>query len=419
MEDEIESKIQTDSQKSEEKPSNKKRYIIFSALIAFLALYVYLSWLNIQKNYKNTHNPTKNGNIDSKTGSSSPDTQVTKYFPPSSSSTSPTLTVKPIYSDQDYVVFAHYLQGYTIDYPAKDIDAHLVGATSGNFKKDFSDGSSILIYQIRPENPISEIDFNNIFTQLTVCDMGDCYNFFENIQYEKLLEKKMTTLNGMGAFWIKTSEKLGYVNESADSLGEPVTVERYLIPQKDTFLIIEITYKDSVSNDLSRTLSTFRIIPSIPESWITYENSQYNEIKFKHPENYRIVENNQEKRIGITSSEGIINLYYFDKNDELGSYINSIGDFAPRKGGVGYSSIYEAENYLGNDVEQLKFSLNAFTFIQGGNHAIRVYDPSHKRVTVYFYTYTTDTLKFFRVTSPESMEMVMNQILMSMNQLMK
>ena len=247
--------------------------------------------------------------------------------------------------------------------------------------------------------------------------MGGCYNFFENIRYEKLIEKKTSTLNGLKAFWIKTNE-LRYINESVESPRESVTIERYLIPQKDTFLIIEITYKDSVPNDLSRTLSTFRIIPSIPESWITYENSQYNEIKFKHPENYKIVENNQGKRIGITSSKGIINLYYFDKNDELGSYINSTGDFAPRKGEIGYSSIYESENYLGNNVEQLKFSLNAFTFNQGGNYAIRVYDPSRKQVTLYFYTPTTDTLKF-RITSPESVEMVMNQILMSINQLMK
>jgi hypothetical protein len=339
--------------------------------------------------------------------------QTSQDLASTSNITIPTPVRKPIYTTGDYVVFAHYGLGYTIKYPATNLEKHLVGATGGNFIQEYNDGGSILIYDIYPEkNTLSKVTIDNIMQQLTECGGGGCSKFFESKDYEKLLEKKIVSLSGTNSFWIKTTIRGGSTNKI---LPHPIgsTIERYVIPHKGKFLILELNYKDKISNELSKAIDSFRLIPNIPSNWVEYKKNDNSKIRFKHPKEYKITENISKKQIEMKSSKGTITLDYYDKNDELGKLFIQ-GDYLSIDY-IDLESSYKAEQFLGNDITSLKFSLNAFTYSQGGNEVIRVFNPSKQQVVVYFYVY--DSPLIYRITSPESMETEMNQILMSVNEL--
>jgi len=339
--------------------------------------------------------------------------QTSQDLTPTSNTIIPTQVAKPIYTTEDYVVFAHYSLGYTIKYPATNVEMHLVGVTGGNFTQKYNDESSILIYDILPEeNTLSKVTIDNIMQQLTDCVEQGCRKFFELKGYEKLLEKKIINLSGTNAFWIKTTIPEGSTNEVPSYITIGSTVERYIIPHKDRFLILELNYKDKISNELSKAIDSFRLIPNIPPNWVEYEKNDNSKIRFKHPNEYEITENISKKQIEMKSSKGTIILDYYDKNDELGKLFMYETGYQNME----LESGYKAEQFLGNDITNFKFSINAFSYGQGGDKAIRVFNPSKQQEVVYFYAYGSPLI--YRITSPESMEMEMNQILMSVNKLM-
>lgn len=333
---------------------------------------------------------------------------------PSSISTSINET-KPIYSAEDYVVFAHYNLGYTVEYPANILDMRLVGATGGNFTQTYNDGSSTLIYDIYPEeNTISKTSIDNMM-ELSECGEGGCSKFFKNKDYEKLQEKKIVNLDGNNVFWVKTIIPEGSTYKLPPHTPiKSATIERYIIPQKNRFLILELNYKDKKSDELLKTVSSFRLIPNLPLNWIEHKDDNISKLKFKYPNEYKFTEYIQKKQIEATSLQGTVIINYFDKNDGISKYFNykSDSDFPY----LTLESGYSAEKYLNNDITKLKFSINAFTFRQGGDIAIRVFNSDKQQVTVYFYT--TGSSLTYRISAPKTMETIMNQMLVSVNELM-
>lgn len=390
------------STKNSQKPKTNL-WLYFSLALIFLLIIV-VGLMFIVKSKKSVPATTVNNpNQISNTLTSPSPTELTK--------------MSPIYSAEEYVVFAHYNLGYTIEYPATNVDMHLVGATGGNFTQKYKDGSSILIYDIYPEsNAVSGINIDNLMQQLTECGEGGCGKFFEYKDYEKLQEKKVLSLKGNTAYWIKTIIPEGSTNKLPPHVPiESATIERYFIPQKSRFLIIELIYKNRITNELTKAVDSFKLIPIVPPTWIEYKNNENSKIRFKYPNDYKLTEDIQKKEIGITSSQGTIIINYLGKNDEISKYFNyqSHSDFPY----LSLESGYSAEEYLGNDIAKLKFSINAFTFRQGGDTGIRVLDENKQQVTVYFYT--TGSSLTYRISAPKNMETIMDQILLSVNELMR
>lgn len=389
----------------EQSQGNKNKNILISSLVFIFILLIAGLYLFLKSQTKGSTFVGQNELIK----------QASQDLTPTTNTTDPTPATKPIYTVEDYVVFAHYNLGYTVKYPVTNVDMHLVGATGGNFTQKYNDGSSILIYDIYPEdNTLSKVTIDNIMQQLTECGEGGCSRFFENRDYEKLQEKKMVNLSGTNTFWIKTIIPEGSTNKLPPHVPiESTTIERYVIPQKNRFLILELKYKDKVSTELSKAISSFRLIPIIPSSWVEYKKNDNSKISFKYPNNYKVSENTQNKLVELKSPNSTITLYYFDTN-------NGLGKFFMNQTGYPYmdlGSSYKAEQSLGNDVTNLKFSLNAFTYNQGGDQAIRVFDPKLQQVTIYFYANGSPLI--YRITSSEDMEIEINQILMAINDLMR
>jgi hypothetical protein len=315
------------------------------------------------------------------TGTAAPPTSAT---PTTTVSPTRAQLPKPVYKTGEYLTFVHFAQGFSISYPAESVP-ELRGAGGGNFYVETGttkNKASVLVYIQPVKQDVAKLTLQNV-TDLSYDDWDRVEKIFSSM--EEIMTKEQINLGGKRAFRIVSN-----------------LMERIIVPNGSDVLVIEIHNKKNDAKTIDKILSTFSLIPPIPASWKLHEDTKYKTFRIKHPANYnRILSEARTRSYDIVFEfpDGSIN-FSFPKNSTAGLYEDRL-DFA-----------VQMEQSLKEDVLGSKFNQNAFTFVQGGDVAIRVVHPSKQDLNLYFYLGATPV----RVNAPIKLEAVLNQMLVSLNE---
>jgi hypothetical protein len=292
-----------------------------------------------------------------------------------------TPTTQPIIEEEiaNFKVFKHYgpHHRYSIKYPA-NLDVILVGATSGNARFSFKTKEEIevnlVIINFFPDKipPISDLD------KIQQPGEGGYYKLIPD--FEKIVQKEEIKMAGFRGLKVSTIKE-----EQREQVYEYI-----LLPVKNKIVDFQLSYKfpkpaslddipESVTTVIAQIINTYGQLKEPPLNWKLYSDKRF-PIGINYPSNWN-VEQKSEKENYIISfrplaiekfGESSIKLHFLPNAKEAMTYeLTKFEQFVQKE-----------ENA---SQEALNLERYAFTFLQGGDYAIKVIPPSRKTsLSIYF-----------------------------------
>lgn len=353
----------------------------------------------------------------------------------------PTPTIAPTYEPttqplveekiENWKVFKHYnpYERYSINYPA-NLDVILVGATSGNpafnFKVEEEVEVNLSVINFFPDKipPIYDLD------KIQQPGEGGYYKLIPN--YKEIVKKEeinIAELKGLKVFaFLKTPPIPEFEEEWKKHINEYI-----ILPVEKRVVAFQVDYKfpkppslgdipESATKIVAQMINTYKQLKEPPLSWELYSDEGF-PIKANYPPDWKVEQKGNEKDyiLSFNPPEGNFGkskiefhrlLLPKDKAEEMWYGIERLERLV--------QSIENAPK------ETLGLERHAFTFLQGGDYAIKVTPTSRKaNFSIYlpipFGRFENHIYRFDLIVgneeAPKELLEIFDQMLVSLNKI--
>lgn len=289
-------------------------------------------------------------------------------------------TIQPIIEEriENWKVFKHYnpYECYSINYPA-NLDVVIAGATSGNpvfsFKVEEGVEADLSVINFFPDKipPIYDLD------KIQQLGMGGYYKLIPD--YKKVVKKEEITIAGFRGLKVFTIRE-----EFREHVYEYV-----LLPVENKVVVFQMDYRfpkpadlddipESVMKIVAQIINSFKQLKEPPLNWKRYSDERF-PIGINYPPSWEVEQEGSEEDYIISFKppnenfgESSVELHFLPKAGEAMAY-------DPTQ----FEQFVQAEENASK--EALSLERYAFTFLQGGDYAIKVIPSSRTaNLSIYF-----------------------------------